>query len=155
MAFSLSCRELPADHGRLELHGTSLPSESGDPKRAWARHLPQGVFPPRLENPVDALPDRRDTCVAFRTACAGWMSGSCAPRLRRTMFAISSARHSRARRDAMRGTDAGRFERYNIVSAGDLRGPASVSTPRQGQFQGQSSKIGDRVESRNPKSVRQ
>jgi len=35
------------------------------------------------------------------------------------------------------------FERYNIVSAGDLREAASVSTPRQGRFHGQSSKIDD------------
>jgi hypothetical protein len=36
------------------------------------------------------------------------------------------------------------FERYNIVSAGDLREAASVSMPRQGQFQGQSRKISGR-----------
>jgi hypothetical protein len=33
------------------------------------------------------------------------------------------------------------FERYNIVSVGDLRDAAGVSTSRQGQFQGQSGKI--------------
>jgi hypothetical protein len=36
------------------------------------------------------------------------------------------------------------FERYNIVNAGDLREAASVSTPWQGQFLGQSSKISGR-----------
>ena len=36
------------------------------------------------------------------------------------------------------------FERYNIVSVGGLREAARRLTSRQGQFQGQSSKISDR-----------
>ena len=36
------------------------------------------------------------------------------------------------------------FQRYNIVSAGDLREAAKRLDAVQGQFQGQSSQIGDR-----------
>ena len=55
--------DLPAGYGHRDHH-----------ERAWACHLPQGVQPPRGEDPVDALRDRRAPHAPLRRAAFGYVT---------------------------------------------------------------------------------
>jgi hypothetical protein len=121
-------------------------AESGDPRVFWHWHgqnrSPKVTKAFRESNAEFSCP--RSSLANIRTS-VGWMRGTrspCSARLPPNRGSQSRPR-GHAERVAMQMTGhktRSVFERYNIVSAGDLREAAKRLDAGQGQFQGQSSK---------------